>query len=301
LPADVVHLLFQGGRPSRRPFIYHPHDLQHRHLPEFFSKRSIAAREVAYKYMCQNAAVVAVGTSWVKQDVQSSYQLAEDKVVVVPLAPVLSPVRETPDQHLEKRLQVLGRYALYPAANWPHKNHEQLFAAWQLLVREDEGIQLVLSGPRHGGVDLAALARANSIDNLVTDLGYLGSADHRHVLANASIMVVPTLFESASFPVWEAMMLGVPVACSNVTSLPAQVEDAALLFSPNSVEGMASAIRILRNDRQTVELLIGRGRKRVRQFTWESTASKFCALYRKCAGRELSKSDIDILTARPTI
>ena len=34
-------------------------------------------------------------------------------------------------------------------------------------------------------------------------------------------------FEAASGPLWEAFALGVPAACSNVTSLPAQAGDAA--------------------------------------------------------------------------
>ena len=53
--------------------------------------------------------------------------------------------------------------------------------------------------------------------------------------ASALFMIVPTLFEAVSFPVLEAFANGLPVACSNVTSLPEQVGDAALLFDPVDV------------------------------------------------------------------
>jgi len=68
VPSDVVHFPFQQSGFVSAPFIYHPHDLQHRHLPDFFTQREIASREVKYAAMCERAAAVAVCSSWVKND-----------------------------------------------------------------------------------------------------------------------------------------------------------------------------------------------------------------------------------------
>ena len=49
-------------------------------------------------------------------------------------------------------------------------------------------------------------------------------------------------------PVVEAMALGVPVACSDVTSLPEVAGDAAILFDPRKPEAIAAAIVALVQD-----------------------------------------------------
>lgn len=241
--ADVVHFPFQRSGFVSAPFIYHPHDLQHRHMPEFFTPRELATREVTYAAMCERAAVVAVGTSWVKDDVVSQMHLVRDKVQVVPFAPFVS----EPDGVADVAgLGLPSRYLIYPAGNWGHKNHGRLFRA---LVRlRDRGVTapLMLIGPQgDGNVDLGALAEASGAAGLVRHLGYLSPAQVQSVTEGATAMIVPTLFEAESLPIWEAFRLGVPVSCSNVTSIPRQVGDAALVFDPYDVEAIASAVEVL--------------------------------------------------------
>src|SRR5690606_16366993 len=84
---DAVHVRFQGGFPTELPSIYHPHDLQHLHLPEFFTPEQRRDREIVYRALCEDASMVAVASNWVREDVLASYQIPEDRVVVVPLAP----------------------------------------------------------------------------------------------------------------------------------------------------------------------------------------------------------------------
>ncbi len=58
----------------------------------------------------------------------------------------------------------------------------------------------------------------------------------------STALVMPTLFESVSLPIWESFYLGVPVVSSNVCALPEQVGDAGLLFDPHDIEDMAEKI-----------------------------------------------------------
>lgn len=49
------------------------------------------------------------------------------------------------------------RFAYFPAANWRHKNHEQLIASWPDVA----GLDLVLTGGRDaGGPNIEALIQA---------------------------------------------------------------------------------------------------------------------------------------------
>lgn len=55
-------------------------------------------------------------------------------------------------------------------------------------------------------------------------------------------LLFPSNYEGFGLPVIEAFSQGIPVACSNVTSLPEVADNKALLFPPDNVEIMKNAI-----------------------------------------------------------
>jgi len=81
---DVVHFPTQTAYLTDRPTIYQPHDLQHLHYPQFFSKIEFALRERYYRTFCDRASFVCVQAQWTKQDVINRYGIMEEKMVVVP-------------------------------------------------------------------------------------------------------------------------------------------------------------------------------------------------------------------------
>jgi glycosyltransferase involved in cell wall biosynthesis len=132
-------------------------------------------------------------------------------------------------------------------------------------------------------------------------VGFVDPSQLRGLYRLARFVVVPTLFESASQPVFEALSSGVAVACSNVTATPRQVGDAALIFDPYSVDDIAAAIKRLWTDPRLRQDLVVRGRVRIAQFSWERTAHHFAAYYRLLSHRDLSAADQALLSADPII
>jgi glycosyltransferase involved in cell wall biosynthesis len=112
----------------------------------------------------------------------------------------------------------------------------------------------------------------------------------------AQFVVIPTLFEAASGPLYEAWYDGAPVACSNVTSLPEQASDAALLFDPRSTESIAAAVAEMATNGKLRETLRERGERRLKDFSWERTAKAYRAVYRRAAGQPLEEEDRWLLT-----
>jgi alpha-1,3-rhamnosyl/mannosyltransferase len=84
--------------------------------------------------------------------------------------------------------------------------------------------------------------------------------------------------------VLEAMARGVPVACSNASSLPEVAGDAALLFDPHDEAAIAGALRRLLDDAALCEQLRASGLARVREFTWDRTARLTLESYRRALG-----------------
>lgn len=304
--ADVIHFVNQTAFLTSVPSIYHPHDLQHVHLPEFFSPLTRAMRERQYRAFAEQATMVAVASTWTKGDVVGHFDLPEDKVVVVPWAPPLAAVAElSRDEAMATaaRLGLPPRYLMYPARTWPHKNHAVLIEA-ACLLRRREGIDvsLVFTGYRTNDAEaLDAKARQLGIEDLVTWTGFLSPRELRAAYALADGVVIPSLFEAASAPLWEAWVAGKAAACSNVTSLPDQAGDAAIVFDPSSVEAVADAMARLwtRDDERAA--LARLGAQRVATFTWERTARTFRAHYRRIAGIAPSEEDARLLSAPPGI
>jgi glycosyltransferase involved in cell wall biosynthesis len=93
--------------------------------------------------------------------------------------------------------------------------------------------------------------------------------------------VFPSLYEGFGLPVLEAMARGVPVACSDASSLPEVAGDAALMFDPHDARAIAAAVdRVLRDEALRARLR-ERGLARAQEFTWERTARLTLAVYER--------------------
>jgi len=93
------------------------------------------------------------------------------------------------------------------------------------------------------------------------------------------MFVFSTLWEGFGFPVLEAMACGIPVACSNVASLPEITGNAAKLFDPTDVEGIIRAMQLCLNPETTQ---IPRGLKQAGRFSWDVVSNGMVQLYEKC-------------------
>jgi glycosyltransferase involved in cell wall biosynthesis len=133
------------------------------------------------------------------------------------------------------------------------------------------------------------------LEDQVQFLGVVSPEHLRALYHLAQFVIVPTLFEAASGPLFEAWQEMTPVACSTVTSLPEQASDAALLFDPVSVEAIVEAIARLSSDAELREDLKRRGASRLQDFSWERTAKAYRATYRRAAHRSLNDEDTRLL------
>ena len=301
---DVVHFPFQDAFTTDVPSLYQPHDLQHLHLPELFSRWIYERRERIYRTHCERAEAVVAMTSWGRRDLISSYGLTEEKVWVVPGASVLPEYPAPSDEDLEEiraRLALPAGFLLYPAQPWPHKNHERLLEALA-LIRDRTGttIPLVCSGAEPGAFDrVRARAGELGLERTIVFPGFVSPKELRGLYELATALVFPSLFEGWGLPVCEAFSAGLPVASSSSTGLPELVGDAGLIFDPESTDQTADAVQRIWTDDALRRTLAERGIERSELVSWDHTARLFRAHYRRIGGRSLAEEDRILLAASP--
>jgi len=301
LGCAVVHFPHTFFVLSQLRSVYNPHDLQHLHYPEFFTREEITRREKIYRDGCNYSHTVVAASQWIKDDIVSQYGIDHQKIQVIPWGPPTE-AYEQPSKsylrHVKDKYQLEQPFAFYPAVTWPHKNHIRLIEALSHL-RDNNSLKVNVvctsSVYEPFWPHLKKRIDELNISRQVRFLGYVSEKDLRAIYRLSQFLVMPSLFESDSFPVYEAWLDGLPVTCSNVTALPDQVMDAALLFDPLSVESIAEAIARLATDSKLREDLRNRGYQRVKDFDWRRTAKAYRAVYRRAAGFPLTEEDREIL------
>ena len=161
-----------------------------------------------------------------------------------------------------------ARFAFYPAQFWVHKNHLRLLEAFREVVGEIPDVGLVLTGKeRDQYAPVMAAVDRLGLQGHVRHLGHVAQDDLPAIYQLASVLVMPSLFESISIPVYEAFMAGIPVAVSSIQAIPEQVGDAGLLFDPTSVASIRDAVLKILRDPEFARELGQRGRARMSAMT----------------------------------
>jgi glycosyltransferase involved in cell wall biosynthesis len=104
-------------------------------------------------------------------------------------------------------------------------------------------------------------------------------ADLAGFYGEAAAFVYPSLYEGFGIPLLEAMALSCPVVCSNASSFPEVVGNAADLFDPFDEESLRSTIERVVFSMEHRDFLIGRGLDRARLFSWDRCAEETLQVY----------------------
>ena len=230
------------------PYLITMHDVQELHFPENFTPAQRAIRAVHYWKALEKAGVVVVSFDHVKQDLIKYFDLPEDKVYVCPI-----PFREisltaptvAAAQSYSAKYDQWHPFLLYPAHTWRHKNHLRLFQALREVRRRDgQNLKLICTGgiEHHYHAEVLAQVAELGLSDAVLFSGIVPEDELRWLYEGAALVTIPTKYEAGSFPLFEAMMLGSPVICSDVTSLPETIGDHRFVFDPDNTEVLSNLI-----------------------------------------------------------
>lgn len=172
-----------------------------------------------------------------------------------------------------------GPLVLSVSAHRPHKNLRRLIEA---LAQVPGPAVLVVPGyETRWQTEVTRHADRFGVGDRVRFLSWVSEAELEGLYQAATCLVFPSLAEGFGFPVLEAMARGVPVACSDATSLPEVGGPAALYFDPLSTSEIAAAITRLLSDADLRGRLASAGLEQAGKFSWRQAADGTLATYRR--------------------
>jgi glycosyltransferase involved in cell wall biosynthesis len=266
--SDVVHYPFTVPVPAAgagQRSVVTLLDVQHRDLPDLFSRAELSYRALTYDRAARRADAVVTISNFCKQRIVAHLGIDPTRIHVAHLG-----VRT---EEFNPQLGPREQFLLYPAKAWPHKNHRILFDAFRVLHARHPKLRLVLTGARPDELPTTPAG--------VEVRGLVDRAELVDLYRRAAVMVFPSRYEGFGLPPIEAMASGCPVAVAAAGSLPEVVGDAAIMFDPDDATAVADGVEAVLADPGEWQQ---RGLVRAQEFSWRACASVHEMLYADLGG-----------------
>ena len=269
VPAHVLPVI----RPRRS--LVTVHDLGYRYYPAAHRPLDRFYLDLSTRYHVHAASHILADSQATRNDLVREYNADPTRITVVypgvdeTLKRVDDPVTIAA---VRKKYGIHSEYVLYVGTLHPRKNLVRLIEAFSLLKSE---VKLVIAGQKGWLYNrIFTRVRELGLEQRVIFPGYVADVDLPALLSGARVFVFPSLYEGFGFPVLEAMACGVPVLCSNASSLPEVAGDAALLVDPLDVKAWGVALERALTDENLRSELISQGYAQVRRFSWPRAAEE---------------------------
>ena len=281
---DVLHETYYSyrsvGSPST-PTVVTVHDMIHERFANLFSqKEDTARRKLAAIKRASHVICVSENT---RRDLLELHELEPDKVSVVHHGYEM--LRAGADSvAYSSALSRTMPYLLYVGDRAAYKNFRALFRAYAGSLWLRKNFRVVCFGGGGFRPDELELISELSIKPARIEQVSGGDDELAIYYQNAAAFVYPSLYEGFGMPPLEAMALSCPVICSNTSSIPEVVGDAAEYFDPETEESIRESIEnVLQSSERRAEL-VRKGQRKCAEYSWDRCASETLEIYRRLAG-----------------
>jgi len=282
---DVYHepnylpLRFKG------PTVVTVHDLSWIRYPETHPVARVEMMNRYFEKALSQANALITDAEFVRQEVIDVFGVKPEKITAIPLGvePMFMP------RNAQETAKVLtshglthGKYFLTVGTLEPRKNLGLAFRAYgelPLSVRNQYPLVVIgMKGWHFSEIERSMLPLAQA--GHIRQLGYVPREDLATLMAGATALIYPSIYEGFGLPPLEAMACGTPVICSNVSTLPEVVGDAGILIDPSDEAGLREHLHAITEDKKLRADLSVRARERSLRFTWKNCAQQTIEVYK---------------------
>jgi len=280
---DIYHSLYYIPKPRTRiPFVAFCHDFTWERYPEQFpnSKNGI---DYLKKKSLQNADRVLCNSNSTANDCLT-FLNRKQGVLVTNLGydEKFRCISTDNGVSVQEKFKLKRPYWVFTGARYGYKNFDRLLKAFE-FTNLAESYDLVCIGYHdyvsHNEKEGWAKDR-ESQPSYLRLLGYVSDQERIRILQSAFALAYPSEFEGFGIPVIEALASGVPVLCSNTSSLPEVGGDAAVYVDPHDVEDIRRGLsEVSAWTPEEREPIVKQGRVQATQFSWKRCAEETYSVY----------------------
>ncbi len=288
---DLLHVpYFAPALFPRTPSVVTIHDIIPLRMPHYRTDPKMKAYLQLITRAARKAILVITVSQHAKKDMLDALKIPAERIRVIYEAagdeyhPISDPAKLAA---VRTHYGLHGRYILYLGGLDQRKNVLQLVRAFAQVYQQlgDPNLQLLIAGnpdKQKGSLfpDPRPVAAGLGITSQIV-YRFIEEKDKPAIFSGASVFVFPSLYEGFGLPPLEAMSCGTPVICSNRTSLPEVVGDAAISFDPDNLQELIQNIcNVLMYDELQADLR-ERSLKHAAKFNWRKTALETIDVYKE--------------------
>ena len=254
------------------------HDLNFEHYPQHLPLRNRLYYKKMFPRFAGKANRIATVSNYSKTDIVQLYNIPQEKIDVIFSGIKNIDFSKNPD-HLQSTRQKYTNgnpYFFFVGTMHQRKNILRLIEAFDLFKKQNPGKphQLVLCGNiMWNNEALQAKLKQTTFKKDIILTGRVTDSELSLLLSAAEAVTFVPLFEGFGLPIVEAFQAGVPLICSNTSSLPEVAGDAALLVDPFNIGEIAHAMERIADEEQLRNKLVLKGNERKKMFSWDKTAA----------------------------
>jgi glycosyltransferase involved in cell wall biosynthesis len=278
---DIIHTTYYYPnylKVENSPIVVTVHDMTHEKLSQFFNHKDIFKIQdntsLAKQECVKKADRIICVSENTKNDLIEIFDVEPSQISVIYHGYSL-----TAQENPQLEVDIPEPYIFYVGDRGGYKNFQRLLQAYASSSNLRNNCCIVCFG---GGV-LSPDERRQINALGLPESKVLQVSGNDVALANfyrnASVFVYPSLYEGFGIPLLEAMALHCPVSCSNTSSMPEVVGDAAELFNPYEPESIAEALEKILFSTTISDKLVKLGTERIKHFSWEICAEQTKQVY----------------------
>jgi len=163
-----------------------------------------------------------------------------------------------------------------------YKNHLLVIKAYNNLIKKYKNLEIKFVGNYSNNLKL--YNKIISTNTLISKKNFTGEILNKEVIKliyKSDIFIFASDVEAFGMTLAEAMAIGIPIVCSNQSSLPEILKSGGLYFDTKKPNQLSNQIDRLIKDYPLRKKLSIQARKLAKDYTWENHMNKFYEVLNK--------------------
>jgi glycosyltransferase involved in cell wall biosynthesis len=248
------------------------HDLTYLYYPDVVEEKNLAHLRRVVPRSVKKADFIITVSEAVKMEIMKEFSISPEKCIVTTIPPDANYFEKNTNEIHEKYHLPTKKFIYFMGNLEPRKDLPTLIAAYrQLSPAIKQEYSLVLAGGNGWKTEKSrqAIKDALAANENVVHIGFVDSKDTAAFYQQASLFVMPSIYEGFGMPILEAMASECPVLASDIPVLREAGGDAAYYANPKDSTNFTEAIQKVLRSPQLQKEMTTKGLLHAKSFSWK--------------------------------